>query len=159
MFFSVCAWATDRCLGDSRNRPNRSALPITDTELKLIAAAALYEKLYLRDPANLRYVMNHARLLSGLGKLKQAEKVILPYLAQPSRDMLKLAAQVYAAAGQYRTAEKYQLQYLANLRQGRAEAWGFLGDIQLSRGDKQLSRRSYHRGLTELLHEIELEKE
>lgn len=115
-------------------------------------AASLYEQLTRQNPGVPRHAMNHARMVANLGQPKVAIRLIQPYLKDSTDPALaKLAAEVYSAAGEYRTAEKYQKLYLASNPEELPQAWGFLGDLRLSRGDKTNARRAYERGLNELL--------
>ncbi len=115
------------------------------------AAAELYARLHTGDPATPRHALNHARLLAMLGRLKEAEAILRPLLeGRLSAETLKLAAQVLAAAGKYRDAEKYQRLYLETQPSERPQALGFLGDILLSRGDKPNARRVFLHAIAEM---------
>jgi predicted Zn-dependent protease len=124
---------------------------IAEANSKPRDALEIFGRLRKLDPSNVRYTMNYARLLSTQGRMKEAEVVIRPHLTHPTAEILKLAAQVYAEMGQYKTAEEYQRQYLATAPVERGEAWGFLGDVLLSRGDKVNAHRAYEQGLNEAL--------
>lgn len=115
-------------------------------------AASLYGRLALQNPSDPRHVMNRARMLANLGQPKEAIRLIQPWIKNSvDPQMAKLAAEVYSSAGQHRTAEKFQQMYLASKPGDLPQAWGFLGDIRLSRGDRVNARRAYERGLNEML--------
>lgn len=132
---------------------------VDEAENKLSNAASLLVELRRRDQANVVYSMNHARLLSSTGKIKEAIEIITPHLNSRDPEVLKLAAQVFAAAGEHRKAEMFQRAYLATLPKELPQAWGFLGDIYLSRGSKIEAKRAYKRGLQELIQNTRDRKE
>jgi predicted Zn-dependent protease len=118
-------------------------------------AASLYALLHNQFPNHIQYTVNLARLWSGVGRVRDAEALLEPLLDQPSAEILHLAAQVYAAGRQHKKAEQYQRRYLALLPVKPAQAWGFLGDILLARGDKTNARRAYRRGADQLEHALQ----
>lgn len=127
---------------------------VAEVDEQLDEASAIYARLHQAQPQDLEYGMNHARLLAARGKTAEAKQVLALYEDDPNPEILKLSAMVYNAAGDYRTAEKYQKRYLETRPKELPQSWGFLGDILLSRGDKLNARRAYQRGLNEMLADI-----
>lgn len=127
---------------------------IFEANKQLDKAALLYEKLYHLDRGNLHYVMNHARMLAIMGRAKEAKEIVEPYLARPTRQILRLAAQVFGDAGDTQAAENLQKRYLASNPRDIPEAWGYLGDIMLTRGDRTNAKRAYRRGAEEMLKRV-----
>jgi tetratricopeptide (TPR) repeat protein len=129
---------------------------IYEANNKPAAAAAAYEKLYRQNPTNLEYVMNYARVLNTLGKVKKADELIRPFLdgGKGTPEMMKLAAEVFAAGGNYRSAETYLRRYLESRPRENSKAWSLMGDVLLSHGDKNKARLAYQRALDESLRQI-----
>jgi predicted negative regulator of RcsB-dependent stress response len=63
-------------------------------------------------------------------------------------------AQVLATSGYYKEAEKWQQRYVATRPSDLPQAYGFLGDVRLSRGDRVNARRAYQKGLDSMMHSI-----
>ena len=85
------------------------------------------------------------------GKKKEAGQLLSRIIHPQKPETLKFAAEVYSDAGKYKLAEKYQDLYLKTSPAQVPQAYGFLGDIRLSRGDKVNARRAYQKGLDALL--------
>ncbi len=132
---------------------------IEEVEKRLPNAIALMAQLREKDAENIVYAMNHARLLSLAGRVKEAIENITPHLNTRRAEILKLAAQVFSAGGEHRKAELFQRAYLATDPEELPQARGFLGDIYLSRGSKIEAKRAYTRGLQELLDGIRAKKQ
>lgn len=132
---------------------------VAEAENKLGSAADLLVELRRRDRENVVYSMNHARILSTSGKIKEAIAIITPHLNSRNPEVLKLAAQVFAAAGEHRKAEMFQRAFLAADPKDLPQAWGFLGDIYLSRGSKIEAKRAYKHGLQELILDVRARNE
>lgn len=116
-------------------------------------SARLYGRLYEKDPKSARYALNYGRLLSSIGRTKEAKALIEPFLADATPDVLRLAAQLYSAVGDYKTAEIYQRRFLRSPPQPSEmpQAWGFLGDLLSVRGDKRTAKQAYRKGLDEMV--------
>lgn len=112
----------------------------------------LYSRLHDKDPGNARYALNYGRLLTSLGRTKEAQKLIQPFLDAATPETLRLAAQILSAVGDYRLAESYQRRFLATPPQPfeRPQAWGYLGDLLAVQGDKRNAQKAYRRSLTEM---------
>lgn len=119
-----------------------------------VEAAQLLNRLYAAKPQNPYYALNYARVTSALGRTKEAKAVLAPFLGEPTPEVLKLAAEVFAAAREYREAERWQRMYLETNPPERHKAVGFLGDVLLSRGDRVNARVAYTRALDILLTDI-----
>jgi tetratricopeptide (TPR) repeat protein len=122
---------------------------------RLDEAAAIYARLMALDRGNARYLANCARLLGSLGQSKKALAMIQPHLKDAPPEICHLLAQVFSASGDFKSAEVYERRYLASHPANQPEAWGFLGDILLSKGQKTQARRAYRTGLSVLLGEIQ----
>jgi tetratricopeptide (TPR) repeat protein len=114
-------------------------------------AKVLYAELYERDQQSVQYAMNYARVLCRLRQPREAEKVLAPFLSQPSLEMLRLAAVVYADGGDYAKAETYYRRSLEASGNAGAPDWRFLGDILAARGDKTKADEAYRQALREVL--------
>ena len=116
----------------------------------LAVAERMRRDLLARRPSDFSHLASLASLLSAQGRYAEARALIGPLLARPNPPVLRLAAEVFAAAGDPRAAERYQLAYLAAVRSAGATEWGALGDIRLSRGDRAGAKRAYAEGLRRL---------
>ncbi len=132
---------------------------VEEAENKLLNAIDLLVQLRQSDRENVVYALNHARLLSVVGKNKEALEILTPHLNSRQPEVLQLASQVFSAAGEHRKAEMFQRAYLATEPKELPQAWGFLGDIYLSIGSKIDAKRAYKRGLQELIIEVRERKE
>lgn len=86
-------------------------------------------------------------VLQRRGKAKEAQRILAPLLASDHAMAWQLAASVASELGNYADAEVYQTKYLAMVDPATATDWGALGDIRLSRGDVEGSKRAYRRAL------------
>ena len=109
-------------------------------------------RLYRDDPGNPTNAAAYALLLVDAGRAKEAERVLRPFLAEPTPAVLQAAAFTYSALGNYTRAEGYQRRYLATQPPERAQALGYLGDILFARGWKMTARRVYQESLAEFFH-------
>lgn len=99
-------------------------------------AATLWRELHARRPDDFARASDLARALLALDDAAEAQRVIAPFLLDdPAPPALKLAAEIAAATGDHRAAERYQLAYLEATRSAPATDWGTLGDIRLALGD------------------------
>jgi len=115
------------------------------------AAMALYEKLHLKDPANVSHGLAYARLLVRASRNRDALAVLQRYLDTAEPATHELAAQVLAATRDFKRAAAHQRAFVASQPENAGRAWGFLGDILLARGDKQGARVAYQRAIQEML--------
>ncbi|MCF7763721.1 MAG: tetratricopeptide repeat protein [Verrucomicrobia bacterium] len=115
-------------------------------------ATRVYSQLYEAEPRNARYALNYGRLLSSIGKARQAETLIAPFLKDATPETSRLAAQVYSALGDFQEAEQLQFRFLKSGPQAAEapQAWGFLGDLRLVQGDRRGAKRAYQTGLNEM---------
>lgn len=114
-------------------------------------AEAIYSKLLLLKPGNVFYAMNYARFLADAGKSKESMAILERFRTKPTPETMRLMAQVLATMGRLKEAEEWQMRYLRSAPADLAQAYGFLGDVRLSRGDKINARRAYEKGLETLL--------
>lgn len=114
------------------------------------AAERLWRELIALRPAEFDYTASLARVLLLRRQTAEAGRLLAPFLRAPTPAMLQLAAEIATAAGDYRSAEKHQLAYLAAVRAAPATDWGALGDIRLSRGDRTGAKRAYAEALHRL---------
>ena len=121
----------------------------------------IYGRLHEKDPRSARYALNYGRLLSGLGRTKEAQALIGPFLENATPEVLRLAAQVYSAVGDYKSAEKYQRRFLDSPPQPyeQPQAWGFLGDLLSVRGDKRSAKKAYSEGVHAIFRTLASAKE
>jgi tetratricopeptide (TPR) repeat protein len=110
----------------------------------------IYAKLRKIDPDEIRYTANYARMLCLTGRYKEALPFVPLIEKGADKERFHLLAQIHSAAAKYKLAENYQKQYIALQPDDLPQAWGFLGDIYLSRGEKTLAKRAYQRGLEEI---------
>lgn len=127
-----------------------TAAQIYEANKRLKEALGAYERLFRARPGNLPYRLNYARLLASTGNRKDALALLRGIEEGANPDVLKRLAQVYSAAGDARRAEQLQRRYLATRPVDEAQAWGFLGDLLLTAGDRANARRAYQRGLDHL---------
>jgi hypothetical protein len=114
------------------------------------AAESLWRELIALRPVEFEYTAALARVLLLRRQTAEANRLLAPFLREPTPAILKLAAEIASAAGDHRSAEKYQLGYLAAVRAAPATDWGALGDIRLSRGDRTGAKRAYAEALHRL---------
>lgn len=119
---------------------------------QLPEAMRLFERLHAGNLGSSYIALNYARLLAANGRSKEAAKILEPFLEKPSDETLALAAQIFSEAGNYKSAEEWQRKFIA--KNPSARAWGFLGDILLSRGDKINARRAYQKAADAMVKEI-----
>lgn len=117
-------------------------------------AGRLWRLLYEKHPDDVVRAGDLARLLLAQGNAAAAQRLLAPFLREPTPPVLKLASEIAEAAGDHRAAEKYQLAYLAALQAAPAADWGALGDIRLARGDRSGAKRAYAEALRRLHAEI-----
>ncbi len=118
------------------------------------AAESVWRDLLAHRPNDLDRASSLARVLLTRGNTAEASRVLQPFLAEPTPTALRLVAQIAGAAGDHRTAEKYQLAYLDAVQSATATEWGALGDIRLSRGDRTGAKRAYAEALRRLQAQI-----
>jgi tetratricopeptide (TPR) repeat protein len=119
-----------------------------------LEAARLFGQLYQARPRNPYYALNYARVISVLGRNKEAKDVLRPFLADPSPETLRMAAQVFASAREYREAERYQKLYIETQPPEMHKAIGFLADLYFSSGDRIGARQTYEKALDILLADL-----
>mgnify|MGYP002630421110 CR=1 FL=1 len=117
-------------------------------------AMALYEKLHEQNPENSSHGLAYARLLVRANRGRDALAVLQRYLADAEPSTHALAAQVMAAARDFKHAAIHQRAFVASQPDDAGRAWGFLGDILLARGDKQGARVAYQRAIREMLRSL-----
>ncbi len=121
---------------------------------ELPEAERIFRELLAERPADPERTADLARILVRRGKAKEARALLEPLLRTPTPAILRLAADTAQAAGDARSAEKYQLAYLAALGTASAADWSALGDIRLSRGDRTGAKRAYAEALRRLQTQI-----
>ena len=121
-------------------------------------ALKIYAKLRQINPTEIRYTANYARMLCLAGRYKEALPFVPMIESGVDKERLHLLAQIHAAASKFKLAEDYQKQYIASRPENMPQAWGFLGDIYLSRGEKTMAKRAYQRGLDELKSQLSLKR-
>lgn len=121
-----------------------------------VEALRIYERLHRQNKASSYFALNYARLLAMNARPKESAKILEPFLANPTEETLTLAAQIYSEAGDYKTAEDWQRRVVERFPSARA--WGFLGDILLSRGDKANARRAYQKGVDLMVEKLASKK-
>ncbi len=136
-----------------------------EAQQKLDEATIIWRKLLVSEPNNHERIGHLARVIMRQGREAEAHALLKPYLKNPSPAILRLAAEVSVAGGDYLNAEQYQLEFLSLSFAPRATDWGKLGDIRLSRGDEEGAIRAYQSAnrlmISRLLHpgETDLTKE
>jgi lipopolysaccharide biosynthesis regulator YciM len=110
-------------------------------------AIQIYRGLLARDANDVTRAGNLARVYLTVGRHADARRLLAPFLREPTPAILRLAADVAAAAGDQRAAETYQAAFLAASAEAPAPDWGALGDIRLSRGDRIGAKRAYAEAL------------
>ena len=117
---------------------------------ELPEAERLWRELIALRPGEFEYTASLARVLLLRRQTAEANHLLAPFLREPTPAIWQLAAEIATAAGDYRSAEKHQLAYLAAVRTAPATDWGALGDIRLSRGDRTGAKRAYAEALRRL---------
>lgn len=117
-------------------------------------AERLWRELTALRPTEFAYTAGLARVLLLRRRAAEAQQLLAPFLREPTPAILKLAAEIASAAGDHRSAEKYQLAYLDAVRTAPAADWGALGDMRLSRGDRTGAKRAYSESLRRLLAQL-----
>jgi predicted Zn-dependent protease len=117
-------------------------------------AERLWRELTALRPTEFVYTAGLARVLLLRRRAAEAQQLLAPFLREPTPAILKLAAEIATAAGDHRSAEKYQLAYLDAVRTAPAADWGALGDMRLSRGDRTGAKRAYSESLRRLLAQL-----
>lgn len=114
------------------------------------AAEQLWRQLHEERPADFNRAASLARVLLTVGRPADANQVLAPFLRHPTPGVLRLSAEIATGAGDYKNAEAYQLAFLELSRDAGATDWGALGDIRLSRGDREGAKRAYAEALRRL---------
>ena len=117
-----------------------SAAPMTPAELA---------RRYRENPGDAQLASDYALQLVDAGRAKDAERVLTPLLDAPEPPVLRAAALVYSALGNYRKAEGFQRRFLDTQPPERPQALGYLGDILYARGWKAAARQVYQQSLNE----------
>ncbi len=117
---------------------------------ELAEAERIWRELLRLRPAELDRMSNVVRLVLRRGATAEADRILEPYLAAPTAATWQAAAQVASAAGDHRRAENYQQAFLDATPEATAADWGALGDIRLSRGDREGAKRAYAEALRRL---------
>jgi tetratricopeptide (TPR) repeat protein len=111
------------------------------------AAEGIHRKLHLQHPGESAYALNYLRILTKLGKAREARSVLQPLLKNPTPAILKEASHVYAELGDYTEAERLQTRSMELPGKARFEDWSYLGDIRYSAGNRSAARRAYRQAL------------
>jgi tetratricopeptide (TPR) repeat protein len=114
------------------------------------AAERIWRQLLKLRPADQENLVGLTRVMILRGHYAEARAVLAPHLEHPTPALLRLAAEVAYATGDFRLAEKYQMQLLAVSPLASPPDWTTLGDIRLSRGDRIGARRAYSEALTRM---------
>lgn len=117
-------------------------------------ASEVLKALHERDPADRSSGLAYANILSTLGQRADAKKVLEPYLETPTPGVLKAAAALAAASGEFKIAEEYQLAYLESAEEPSFYDYGFLGDIRLELGEPIQAKKDYEVTLLRMLNEV-----
>ncbi len=114
-------------------------------------ALDLYGRLHSMEPGNVTFAMAYAQYLVDFKRFQEAQQVLerIPEGSEPRA--LKMVAQIYADAKDYKKAARYQRKYLSTNPKDSARDWGFLGDILATTGDKPGARRAYLKAISQLL--------
>lgn len=115
----------------------------------LAIAERLLKELHEIAPADWDITADYVFVLQRMRKTKEAQALLAPLLQSDEPIALKLAAEVSSALGEWREAERLQLRYLTKTVPGAPTDWGALGDIRLSRGDRNGAKQAYRRALRE----------
>jgi tetratricopeptide (TPR) repeat protein len=115
-----------------------------------VAAEKIWRELLSLRPTQFDYAASLARVLLLRGHTGEANRLLTPFLDNPTPAILQLAAEISESAGDHRAAESYQLAYIKAVPTASARDWGALGDIRLSRGDRTGAKRAYAQALLRL---------
>ncbi|WP_438483585.1 tetratricopeptide repeat protein [Oleiharenicola lentus] len=110
-------------------------------------AERIWRELYVIRPTDFNRTASLARVLLTTGRHVEANQLLAPFLIKPTPEVLRLSAEIATNAGDYKNAETYQLAYLDTVKTAGATDWGALGDIRLSRGDREGAKRAYAEAL------------
>lgn len=117
-------------------------------------AERIWRRLYEIRPNDFNRTASLARVVLTTGRAVEANQLLKPFLIKPTPAVLRLSAEIATSAGDYGNAETYQLAYLEKSPQASPADWGALGDIRLSRGDREGAKRAYAEALRRLHAEI-----
>ncbi len=132
----------------------RRLASIYEGNQKYAEASELLKGLHQEDPADVATGLALVNVLNILGKRADAQKVLEPYLENPDANVLKVAASLAAAAGEFKRAEEYQLAYLEAAEEPSFYDYGFLGDIRLELGEPIRAKGDYETSLLRMLNEV-----
>jgi tetratricopeptide (TPR) repeat protein len=135
------------------------AARIAETRGRRVDALLAFQTLAKRQPGEVRYAVNTARLLMELGRSREAKTVLEPLAHLNTPEVLRGLARIYAAGGDYQKAERIQRELLARPESQTPQAWGFLGDILLSRGNKAEAKLAYEKAVQLALQEAQVDGE
>lgn len=113
-------------------------------------AERIWRRLYEIRPDDFNRVASLARVLMTTNRPVEAGRLLAPFLRRPTPGVLRLSAEIATIAGDYQNAEAYQLAFLAQTEDAGPTDWGALGDIRLSRGDRDGAKRAYAEALRRL---------
>jgi len=111
------------------------------------AAESIHHKLYLQHPGESAYALNYLRILTRLGKAREARAVLQPLLKSPTPEILREASHVYADLGDYKEAERLQGRAMELHGKATFQDWSYLGDIRHSAGNRSAAQRAYRQAL------------
>ncbi|GAB5560359.1 MAG: hypothetical protein SynsKO_20060 [Synoicihabitans sp.] len=133
---------------DDESKQSLARIHMRRGNLKL--AEKLLREIHADAPENWGATGDLISVLIRRDKAKEAERILRPLLATNAPPAWRMAAEIASGLGQFGEAERYQSRYLEMINPPAATDWGALGDIRLSRGDIEGSKRAYRRALRQL---------